>query len=104
MGVASDKQASDVMLLDLRGLCSYADYFVICSGETDRQINAISQAIDEAVAQGGGRLLHQEGDAASGWALLDFGDFIVHIFQPQQREYYQLEQLWGQAPMLVRIQ
>ena len=100
---ADDKQASDAVLLDSRGLCSFADYFVICSGESDRQIEAIYEAVVDVLKKEGVVPHHREGDASSGWVLLDLGDIIVHIFAPFEREYYQLEKLWIEAPVLVKI-
>ncbi len=92
------------MLLDARGICSYADFFILCNGESERQVKAITEAVDQAVKEGGGALLRQEGDAASGWVLLDFGDIIAHVFRPQERQYYALEELWSQANLLLRMQ
>lgn len=100
---AADKQASDIVLLDTRQVCSFADYFVICNGESERQIEAIRQAIDEVLKKEAVVPHHREGNANSGWMLLDLGDIIVHIFSPFEREYYQLEQLWSKAPIVVRI-
>jgi len=100
---AADKQASDIVLLDTRKVCSFADYFVICNGESERQIEAIRQAIDEVLKKEAIAPHHSEGNANSGWMLLDLGDIIVHIFSPFEREYYQLEQLWSKAPIVVRI-
>ncbi|MFC1993587.1 ribosome silencing factor [Chloroflexota bacterium] len=102
--VASDKQASDVVLLDAREVCSFADYFVICSGESDRQIKTIYEEIEHVLKKEGVKPLHREGTIGSGWLLLDFGDVIVHIFAPFEREYYQLDRLWSQAAPIVRIQ
>lgn len=102
--VALDKQAGDILLLDLRGLCGFADYFVICSAESSRQIQAIIDAVDEALGQEGLPARRREGSVESGWVLLDFGDFMVHVFAPQQRQFYGLERLWGKAAPLVRIQ
>jgi len=101
---ASEKQASDVVLLDVDDICSFASYFVICSGESERQIAAIQGAIEETLKKEGLRPHHREGDLDSGWLLLDFGDVIVHIFAPAEREYYQLDELWSQAIPVVRIQ
>ena len=101
---ASDKQAIDIMLLDARGVCSFADYFVICSGETDRQIKAIRDEVGHTLKREGILPHHYEGTVDSGWLLLDFGDVIVHIFAPFEREYYQLDKLWSQASLVVRIQ
>jgi len=101
---ASDKQASDIVLLDIRGLCSFADYFVLCSGESERQLVAIREGVEASLDKEGSPLLHREGDAASGWLLLDNGDIIIHIFSTQQRGFYQLDEVWAQAVPLVRIQ
>src|SRR5947209_12780509 len=102
--VASDKKASDIILLDIRDVTTIADYFVICSGNNVRQIRAIADAIDEQLEEQGATLLHREGDAETGWVLLDFGDVIVHIFGPKEREYYRLERLWSEAKTVVYLQ
>lgn len=101
---ASDKQASDILLLDARGVCSFADYFVICSGDSDRQIEAIRDEVGHMLKRDGILPRHYEGTVDSGWLLIDFGDVIVHIFAPFEREYYQLDELWSQANPVVRIQ
>lgn len=101
---AADKKASDVLLLDIREVTAFADYFVICSGSNRRQLQAIADAIDEHLSAQGARLLHREGDAESGWLLLDFGDVIVHILGPKEREYYDLERLWSDAKTVVYLQ
>ena len=102
--IASDKQASDIVLLDTRGLCSFADYFVMCSGEASRHIDAIYDEIVHALKKEGVLPHHHEGTVDSGWLLLDYGDVIVHIFAPSERDYYQLDKLWSQASPVVRIQ
>jgi ribosome-associated protein len=101
---ASDKKASDVLLLDIHEVTTFADYFVICSGSNRRQLQAIAEAIDEKLSEQGAPLLHREGDAESGWLLLDFGDVIVHILGPKEREYYDLERLWSGAKTVVYLQ
>jgi ribosome-associated protein len=101
--VASDKQASNVVMLDMREVCSFSDYFVISSGESERQIKAIGEEIEKALQEGGVTPHHREGTADSGWVLLDFSSVIVHIFSPTQREFYQLEELWSQATPVIRI-
>ncbi len=101
---ASQKQAGDIVLLDTRELCSFADYFIICTSESSRQSEALSDEIEKAVKTEGGRVLAREGDGESGWVLLDLGDVICHIFGPTEREFYQLEDLWGSAPVILRIQ
>jgi ribosome-associated protein len=102
--VAVDKQADDIVLLDVRNVANFADYFVICSAQTVRQIGAIVDAIEEAFqAEGLGRR-RREGNPDSGWVLLDYGDVIVHVFGAEERDYYRLERLWREAPALVQIQ
>ncbi|HET7640119.1 MAG TPA: ribosome silencing factor [Ktedonobacteraceae bacterium] len=102
--VASDKKASDIILLDIRDVSTIADYFVICNGNNTRQIQAIADAIDEELDKQGAKVLHREGVAESGWLLLDFGDIIVHIFGAKEREYYHLERLWSEAKTVVYLQ
>ena len=102
--IASDKKASDVILLDIRDVTTIADYFVICSGNNRRQIQAISDAIEDQITEQGVSVLHREGIADAGWILLDFGDVIVHIFGPKEREYYRLESLWSEAKTIVYLQ
>jgi ribosome-associated protein len=102
--VASDKKASDVVLLDIRNVSIIADYFVICSGRNARQIQAIADAIDEELSKQGANVLHREGSAETGWLLLDYGDVIVHIFGQKEREYYHLERLWSEAKTVVYLQ
>ena len=102
--VASDGQAADILMLDIRRVCTFADYFVICSGETRRQIEAIRDKIDEVLSREGVTIHRREGTADSGWVLLDYGGVIVHIFAPQEREYYTLDRLWAKATPVIRIQ
>jgi ribosome-associated protein len=92
-------------LLDIRQIAILADYFVICSGSSDRQIKAIADSITDTLREESGvRTLHVEGTADSGWVLLDYGAVIVHVFAPVQREFYRLEELWSQAVPVVTIQ
>ena len=102
--VSSEKQASDVLLLDLRGISSFADYFVICSADSRRQISTIANDLERGLRSQGVRAHHREGKDSSGWVLMDFGDVIVHIFSPDQRAYYDLESAWSSAPQVVRVQ
>ena len=92
------------MLLDAREVCSFADFFVICTGDSERQMKTVYDEISHSLKNQGVLPHHREGTADSGWLLLDFGDVIVHIFAPFEREYYQLDELWSQANLLVRIQ
>jgi len=101
---ASDKQAIDIVLLDTGDVCSFADYFVICSGDSPRQIDAIRDEIEHVLKKQGVLPHHYEGSTDSGWLLLDYGGLVIHIFAPVERDYYQLDRLWSQASTLVRIQ
>lgn len=92
------------MLLDIRNVASFADYFVIASAETERQTAAILEAVDEALLAAGVEPLGREGEPGTGWVLLDYGDVVVHLFAPAEREYYDLEGLWHAAVPVVRIQ
>jgi ribosome-associated protein len=98
--VASDRKASDIRVIDLRGIVSYTDFFVICSGNSERQTKAIHDAIYEDLKHDDERLLPRrtEGGRDARWILLDYWDVVVHIFTPDAREYYRLENLWGEAP------
>ena len=104
LDAAADKQAIDIILLDARDVCSFADYFVICSGDSERQLTTIYDEVGHRLKQAGVLPDHREGTIDSGWLLLDFGDVIVHIFAPFEREYYQLDELWREAKPLLRIQ
>lgn len=102
--LAGDKLASDSLLLDTRDVCSFADYFVIVSGESSRQLDAISDEILKTLKLEAETIpLHREGTAASGWMLLDYGDVIVHIFSPSEREHYRLDEAWSAAKPLIRM-
>jgi ribosome-associated protein len=96
---AADKKAIDVVELDLRGVLGYTDYFVVCSGNTDRQTKAIHDGIHEGLKKEHQLLPRKvEGLSEARWILMDYLDVIVHVFTPEAREYYRLEQLWGEAP------
>jgi ribosome-associated protein len=96
---ASDRKALEIVQLDLRGMIGYTDYFVICTGRTDRQAKAIHDAIHQGMKSDHGLLPRRvEGLSQAHWILMDYLDVIVHVFTPETREYYRLEQLWGEAP------
>jgi ribosome-associated protein len=97
---ALDKKAIDLVVLDVQGLSSVADYFLVCSGRSTPHIRSISDAIREELKDDGTRPLHAEGQAESGWLLLDYGDVLMHVFAEDTRAYYALERLWGDAPSL----
>lgn len=94
---AGDKKARDVVILDMTALSPVTDYFVICSGNTTTQVKAIADGVEDALAEQGILPLHKEGYRAARWVLLDYGSFVVHIFTTEDRQFYSLEQLWGEA-------
>ena len=101
--VASEQLADDIVMLDLRGLASFADYFVIMSADSSRQIQALEEELTTALKEAKLSLHRREGRAASGWVLMDYSDVIVHIFSPEEREFFGLERLWARAAQVVRI-
>ena len=101
---ASDKKATDLVLLDLRNAASFTEYFLICTGASTRQVQTISNTIEEVLLKSGKRPLHIEGYSSAEWILLDYGDFIVHVFGAASRRFYDLERLWRDAPRVeVRV-
>ena len=102
--IASDKQASNIVLLDIREIADFADYFVLLSADSARQINALIEDITVSLKSEGIPVNHREGAVQSGWVLLDYGDVLIHVFSPEEREYYRLEQLWREAVPLVHVQ
>lgn len=104
MDAIVEKKGFDVVMLDVRPVSLLADYFIICSGDTERQIKAIMDEIVEIANSSGFRPLRTEGAPASGWVVLDYGSVIAHIMMLAHRDYYQLERLWSDATLVVRIQ
>ncbi|CAN5528690.1 hypothetical protein BH20CHL7_BH20CHL7_09000 [soil metagenome] len=102
--LAEDKKAADIVLLDLTPLTTLADYFVICSGGSERQLQAIGDGIVSSLRDEKVRPYGREGTAASHWVLLDFGSVVVHIFTPPERDYYGLEKHWAEARTILRVQ
>ena len=102
--LAEDKKAADIVLLDITGLTTLADAFVICSGGSERQLDAIADGIVEGLRAEKVRPIGREGMAISHWVLLDFGAVVVHIFTPPEREYYSLEKHWSEARTVLRVQ
>jgi ribosome-associated protein len=99
---AADKKAEDVLVLDLRGLCHFTDYFVICRGSSSRQTVAIADAIEERLFDEHRRKpKHVEGRRVADWILMDYIDVVVHVFLDEKREFYGLERLWGDAPRVA---
>ena len=102
--LAEDKKAADIILLDLTGLTTLADAFVICSGGSERQLDAIADGVIEGMRVEKVRPIGREGTASSHWVLVDFGAVVVHIFTPPEREYYSLERRWAEARTVLRVQ
>ena len=100
-----DKKGSDITLLDIREQATFADYFLICNGENERQLQALADGLIEK-AKHATQILADgvEGEPRSGWLLIDFGDLVVHLFSPQKRDYYNLEELWDEAHIILHMQ
>lgn len=101
--VIADMQGLDIVMLDIRDISLLADYFVICTARVERQARAIQEELTQHLKAQGMRPLGVEGAAAGGWIVLDYGAVIVHIFTPFEREYYQLEELWHEAPVVMKM-
>jgi ribosome-associated protein len=100
-----DKKGSDITLLDLREQAVFADYFLICNGENDRQLRAMASSIaQDAKQKARARAKSIEGSPEAGWVLVDFGDLLVHLFSPDKRHYYDLDGLWDDAHVVMRMQ
>lgn len=97
---ALEKKAVDLAVLDLQGLSSIADFFIVCSARSTTQAETIAEAVRGALRSEGVRPRHNEGSAESGWILLDYGDVVVHVFLDETRGFYALERLWGDAPLV----
>ena len=102
--LAEDKKAADIVLLDLTPLTTMADYFVICSGGSERQLDSIADGIISTLRDERTRPIGREGTPASHWVLIDYGSVVVHIFTPPEREYYGLEKHWAEARTILRVQ
>ncbi len=103
--ILEEKKGEDIVLLDLVDVCSFTDYFVICSGGSDRTLKALGEEVRKRMKQH--HLIREvsvEGGSADGWVLIDYGDVILHLFSIQLRQYYQLEDLWHEGKVLIRVQ
>jgi ribosome-associated protein len=99
-----DKKAENILLLDIKDICAFTDYFVIANGTSDRMLESLSKAAEEALKKSHGVNVRAEGYARDGWILIDAGDVVIHLFSPDQRNYYRLEELWSQGKVLLRLQ
>ena len=104
LDVASDKQAYDVVMLDIREVSDFTDFFVILTGNSSRHLSSLIDDIETALESRGAVLHHREGSSDSGWVLMDFGDLIVHLFRDQERDYYDIEDAWPRGTEVIRIQ
>lgn len=104
MNALEDKKGENIVLMDIRDLAVFADYFVICSGTSDRMLQALADAVHEHAHQTYGLSTRTEGRAQDGWMLVDLGDVIVHLFSPDRRNYYRLEELWSHGKIILRLQ
>ncbi len=102
--ILTDTPASNTLLLELTEISSVADFFLLCSGDNERQLRAISEEIGEELAKSGIRPLRVEGTPQSGWIVLDYGAVVTHVFSSELRDFYRLEQLWAEAPRVLSIQ
>ena len=102
--VLAETPAANTVVLDIRELSSFADFFVICSGENERQLRAITEKLQEELRKDGVRPQRLEGAPNSGWIVLDYNDVIVHVFDQELRDFYKMERLWAEAPRLLAIQ
>jgi ribosome-associated protein len=104
VNILEEKKGENIVLLDIRGIAVFADYFVVCTGTSDRMLHALAEAAVDGVRKQAGLRGRSEGLAQDGWVLVDFGDIIVHLFSPERREYYRLEELWSQGKVLLHLQ
>ena len=99
-----DKKGEDILLMDISTVASFADFFVLCSGTSDRMLDALAKAVMEDAKAQFGILSSIEGKPVDGWLVVDLGDVVVHLFSPEQREYYDIEKLWDRGRVLLRVQ
>lgn len=104
MDTLEDKKGEDIVLLNLEGIADFTDYFVICTGTSDRMLASLSQATVEQIKKQFGIKGKEEGMPKDGWLVVDFGSVILHLFSPDQREYYHLEELWEKGKVMLRVQ
>jgi ribosome-associated protein len=104
VNVLEEKKAENILLLDIHEIASFTDYFVICNGTSDRMLSALADAVSEAAHHIYQLPARIEGQPEDGWLLVDLGDTVVHLFSPDQRDYYRLEQLWEKGKILLKLQ
>ncbi|MEB2334873.1 MAG: ribosome silencing factor [Anaerolineaceae bacterium] len=99
-----DKKGEDILLLDIKDVASFTDYFVLCNGTSDRMLDALAKSVLEATKKDYKKKSRVEGKSQEGWLVMDFGDVVVHLFSPDQREHYDLEELWSDGKVLLKVQ
>lgn len=99
-----DKKGEDILLIDISEVASFTDYFVLCTGTSDRMLDALAVSMQETIRAKHKKRGRIEGEARDGWLVVDYGDVVVHLFSPDQREYYRLEELWQDGKVLLRVQ
>lgn len=99
-----EKKGENILLIDIREVASFADYFVLCNGTSERMLDSLADAVRESAKKNFGLLSRTEGTPSAGWMLVDIGDVVVHLFSPERRDYYRLEDLWSQGKILLRLQ
>jgi len=98
-----DKKGEDIVLMDISNISQFTDYFIICTGSSERMLQSLSRAVDEAAKTNFGLTARINGKGIEGWITLDFGDLVVHLFSERHRAYYQLEDLWAEGKTLLRL-
>ena len=104
MDALEEKKGEDILLLDLKDIASFTDYFVLCNGTSDRMLDALANEVVDNMREQYKKRGRKEGQARDGWLVVDYGDVVVHLFSPDQRAYYQLEELWSDGKVLLRVQ
>ncbi len=99
-----DKKGEDILLMDIKDIASFTDYFVICTGTSDRMLDALASAATDEIKKKYRKKARKQGLSRDGWVVVDFGDVVVHLLSPDQREYYQIEELWEEGKILLRLQ
>lgn len=104
MNTLEEKKAENLLLLDIHEIASFTDYFILCNGTSDRMLDSLADAVIEKAKQGFSLLSRHEGRPSDGWLVIDLGDIVVHLFSPDQRDFYELEKLWERGKVLVKLQ
>lgn len=104
MDALEDKKGEDILLIDIKDIASFTDYFIICTGTSGRMLDALAKSVLEATKGTHKKRSRIEGESHDGWLVVDFGDVVVHLFSPDQRENYRLEELWEEGKVLLKVQ